>query len=521
MELHTLGARELVAGMQRGELGSRELVEALQARARRLEPALGALVVPRWEQALEEARERDEERARGQLRGPLHGLPLTIKESIDLEGTASTLGMRARLGHRADRDAVVVALARRLGAVVIGKTNVPQTLLSGMDTDNRVYGRTVNPWNRERVPGGSSGGEAAALASGISALGIGTDIGGSIRLPACFCGVAGLRPTVHRWSNVGSRTAIAGQETIRSQIGPMARSAADVAFLFAALDPRAQAEHDPAVAPLAVPEPDSVSLRGLRVGFYDDDGFVTPAASVRRAVGEAVEALRDAGAELVPLQPVAPDEVALLMFAVLTADGQRTLARALDGEDVIEPLRTTWRVGRMPPAARALLASVLRARGESRVGRLLEVIGRKGVDELWALTARRNELQLRELESWRRAQVEAVVCPAAPVPAARHGEGRDFALALEYTFRYNVLNFPAGVVPVTRVRADETRRGVCVDRLDRRAAAIEDGSEGLPIGVQVVGKPWREHVVLAVMMAIEARARRAIGFPWTPIDPMP
>ena len=141
---------------------------------------------------------------------------------MDTEGVPSSLGMKSRLGHAAREDAVTVRLARDAGAIVIGKTNIPQTLLSPMETTNFIWGTTNNPWKLSHGPGGSSGGEGAVIASGQSALGIGTDIGGSVRFPAGFCGVVGMKPTLHRWSNIGSRTAIVGQEVIRSQIGPLA-----------------------------------------------------------------------------------------------------------------------------------------------------------------------------------------------------------------------------------------------------------------------------------------------------------
>src|SRR5690606_16320015 len=166
------------------------------------------------------------------------------------------------------------------------------------------FGVTRNPWNLDRVPGGSSGGEAAAVAAGLSPLGIGTDIGGSIRIPAHFCGLFGFKPTLDRWSNRGSHSGLPGQEIVRSQIGCLARSAGDVAMLWRALDPVAQSAADPRVPPLPAADPAAVDVAGLRIGYVEGDPFLEPVPALRRAVQSARDALEKAGATLVPHRPV-------------------------------------------------------------------------------------------------------------------------------------------------------------------------------------------------------------------------
>jgi fatty acid amide hydrolase len=520
VSIHTLAAHELAARLARREISSVEIVRALFARIDELDAGVVGYVHVRREEALAEAERADEARARGEATGALHGLPISVKESVDVAGLPSTLGMRARRDRIAARDAVVVRLARAEGAIVLGKTNVPQTLLSPMETTNHLWGTSRNPWNRDRATGGSSGGEGVVLASGTSVLGIGTDLGGSIRLPAAFCGVAGLKPTAYRWSNVGSNTAIAGQEVFRSQIGPMARTAADVAMLLRALDSPKHSAFDPFVAPAPIGDPAAVDVARLRIGVYDDDGVVAAAPAVRRAVREAADGLRGAGATVVDFRPPNGDEPVFLVFRVAGSDGLATLARSLGGEPVIDPISLLWRMGRLPRPIRKTVAALLRARGEPRVARIVEAGGRKGVDDLWAMTARRARLQIEEQEAWTAAGIDAVVCPAHATTAGPHGTSKDFTLGFSYAARYNMLNLPAGVVPVTRVRPDEARpRQGATDRIDRRASQIDAASAGLPVAVQVVARPWREDVVLAVMSAVEAAARGARDFPATPIDP--
>lgn len=186
-----LSAVQMADMVVRGDVSAAELVEAHIERIEQVNPALNAVVVRRYEQARAEAQETDKRRARGESLGPLGGVPITIKESIDVAGTPSTFGLPWRANTLAECDEAHVAQMKAAGAVILGKTNVAQQLLYA-ESDNPLYGRTNNPWNPERTAGGSSGGEGAIIAAGGSLLGLGTDIGGSVRFPAAFCGIASL-----------------------------------------------------------------------------------------------------------------------------------------------------------------------------------------------------------------------------------------------------------------------------------------------------------------------------------------
>lgn len=518
MRIHELEATELLSKLSSGELTSRAIVEALLARRREVEPRINAFVLERRE-VLDEADAADAARARGQLRGPLHGLPITIKENVDVAGTDSTLGMRARARRPAEHDAVLVDALRNAGALLLGKTNVPQLLLA-QETENAVFGVTNNPWNVDRVPGGSSGGEGAAVAAGMSPLGIGTDIGGSIRIPAHFCGVVGFKPTLDRWSNRGSQGAVKGQEVVRSQIGCLARSVADVELLWRVLDPRTQAHLDPLVPPLAPGEPADVSLRGLTIGCFDDDPFLEPVASLRRAVARAREVLEARGAKVVSHRSIASEEIIFTWLAALSADGGQTIDRALAGEAISPQLKPSRLLMQLPDAARRAASRLTGSLGEKRVAQLLSCLGEKRVADYWEITQRRTALRLQEFDSWRRADLDAVICPPHVVPALGHRESSDFTLSVGSEFRWTLLNFPAAVVPVTRARAEEVGRyGPGNDRVEKKVAAIDRKSSGLPVGVQVVALPYREDVLLAVMRALHDGVRHDKDFPRTPVEP--
>ncbi len=503
--------------LDEGRVTSREIVEDLHQRADEVEPRVNAYAHEFRSRALKEADERDAARKKGEPLGALHGIPLSVKESVDTAGVATTCGMRARRDERPTRNAVVVKLALEQGAILLGKTNVPQTLLAPFETTNELFGTTNNPWNMGRGPGGSSGGEGAAIASGTSVLGIGTDVGGSIRSPASLCGIYGLKPTVGRWSRIGSAGALPGQEFVPPMIGPMGRSTDDLILLMRALDRPEHYARDRRIPPLPFRAPEELDTGSLTIGYYDDDGFLTPAASVLRAVEEAAGLLADAGVTIKRVRPPNVHEMVELFFAGMSSDGMVTLLRCLDGEPVVQPLRTVAMANRAPKQARAGLARVARMMGEARTANLLEALGEKRISEMWSLTDRRNRVRQEEMAFWDREGIDLLLTPSLATPAVPHGLSHDFTLGIVNLCRFNLLDQPAGVVPITRVRVDETRRENPRDRVEKRAAEIEAQSVGLPVGVQLVGRPWAEPEVLAMMRLLESKARERDGYPVVPV----
>ncbi len=501
-------------------VSSREIVEDLHRRADEVEPRVNAFAHEFRQAALDAADACDKARANDDSNlGPLHGLPVSIKESVDTAGVPTTLGMKARQGANATQDAVVVKLTLEAGAFVLGKTNVPQTLLAPLETTNEVFGTTNNPWNLGRGPGGSSGGEGAAIAAGTSVLGVGTDVGGSIRSPAALCGVYGIKPTVGRWSNRGSAGVIPGQEFIQPQIGPMGRSTDDLILYMRALAGPKHIECDRSMPPVPFVDPDEIDVPKLRIGFYDDDGYLTPAASVQRAVTEAAGLLQDAGLSVTRVRPPNVEEIVEMFFKALSGVGMDTVVEAMDGEAFIQPLRTVARAGRAPKRVRAGLAKVARMMGETRMAGVLSSLGEKRTGELWKLAARRNAIRHEEMAFWDREQVDVIITPALVTPAVPHGTSHDFTLAFVNLARYNLLDLPAGVVPISRVRVDETRRPNPSDRVEKRAAEIEAQSVGLPLGVQLVARPRSEGVLLAAMRKLEELARAKGSYPNVPVTP--
>src|SRR5215471_11992163 len=257
-----------------GAITPAELVEEHLRQIAKRNPALNAFVTIRAEEALEEARALD----RGDARGLLFGAPVTVKDSFDIGGMPTRVGSLSRPDVPAAEDATVVARLRRAGAIVLGRTNTPE-LLASYDTDNRITGRTNNPWNLERTPGGSSGGEAAAIAAYCSPGGIASDGGGSIRIPAHFCGIAGLKPTPGRIPGTGHTPMLGNPAGLLTSVGPMARNAKDLRLLFSAL--AGYDSHDPFSVPVPLREP---RLGQMRIGVWDQFYTVPVHAEIKQAV---------------------------------------------------------------------------------------------------------------------------------------------------------------------------------------------------------------------------------------------
>src|SRR5579862_5983747 len=276
----------LMAGMVRDRAVSPvELVESHLAQIAAQNPRLNAFVVVLAEEARAAARLAEIAVMRGASLGLLHGVPVTVKDSFDVAGLPTLCGSKFRLGHRAAEDAAAVARMRGAGAIVLGKTNCPE-FLSNYETDNYLTGRSNNPWDLERTPGGSSGGESAAIASFCSAGGIGSDGGGSVRIPAHFCGIAALKPTPGRVSAAGHFPRIANPGGLLGVAGPMARNAQDLQRLFSVL--AGYDTQDPFSAPVPLRAP---AMDGLKIGLMEQFYDVPLQPAMRRAVAAAARAI--------------------------------------------------------------------------------------------------------------------------------------------------------------------------------------------------------------------------------------
>ena len=510
-------AADLARMIASGEVTSVAAVEAHIARIEEVNSRLNAVIWKRYTLAREEARRADDAVSRGESLGVLHGVPITIKEAFGLAGSPATYGLRSRIGAVASEDDVYVSRLRNAGAIVLGKTNVAQLLLY-IESDNPVYGRTNNPWDLTRTPGGSSGGEAAIIAAGGSPLGLASDIGGSIRVPAAFCGLAGMKPTAGRLPDATYFGLSRGEQAIVSQAGILARTVTDVELGIRVLG----AGHDvreESTPPLG--DPSSVDISRLRVAYYSDDGTLEPAPAVQRAVNEAAGVLAGRGAQVTLWRPPEVLQAVDIFFGVLSADGGRGAREFLRGNPVDPRIGLLIRLAGLPRPALAAAGFMLGLAGQRSPAALARNFGHRDTLHYWKLVEAQAAYRSRfseGLETDDGGPFDLIVCPATALPAFQHGGSKDLVVAGGYAVLYNVLGYPTGIVPVTRVQAgEESRRKRSRDPMERAARLAEQGSAGLPVGVQIVARPWHEHVAFAAMRAIEEAVSGRPDVPSVPI----
>lgn len=449
--LYYSSALALADAIRNREVSSEEVVEACLERIRAVNGDLNAVFQLQEDAALARAREADAASARGEVLGRLHGVPMTIKDSFDTAGVVSTGGTKGRATFVPESDATVVARLLGAGAILLGKTNTPEFTLS-FETSNLVYGMTNNPYDLAYSPGGSSGGAAAIVAAGGAPFDIGSDYGGSIRLPAHFCGIAGIKPSEGRVPRTGHIYPFGGIQDSFQQIGPLARTVDDLPVL---LELIAGPDYvDPGVMPLRWNHPDQVELGDLRVSFHTDNGIAEPTVDTRETVTGVAQRLSEVVRLVDEARPTGVEQT-MDLFPLYRWDGGAAVSRLLAEAGTKESS-----LRRDPSTADAAVGgSALNA------------------TELDALIARWYAFR-SGMHSFM-SDFDAIVCPVNSAPARVHGPSMDELEGFSYTITYNLTGWPGAVV----------RAGT--------------SPEGLPIGVQIVARPGREDVALRIAKHVE------------------
>jgi amidase len=453
-ELVSQSATSLAALIRERSVSPVEVVDAYLRRIEEVNPKLNAIVTVAAD-VREKASQAEAAIMRGELIGPLHGVPLTIKDTIETAGLRTTGGSTLRAEFIPERDAPAVARLKAAGAIILGKTNTAEMAMD-YTADNPVFGRTNNPHDLSLTPGGSSGGEAAAIASCLSPGGIGSDLAGSVRIPAHFCGIAGLKPTVGSVPGAGQFPPNTGPYALGASIGPMARTVGDLRLLFSVLSGKEIAADGP-------------SVPGLRVAYYSDDGVVPVTGETRSAVEKAAGALADAGLVTEQTRPPGVELGHELWLQLFARASVVQLRKVYSGREDLGGDFVRWRLrtadDKPPPSLDEYLSS-------------------------WLERDRLRELLL----DWM-AATPLLLAPVGATPAYPHGTlklrvaERTFNTfrAFSYSQAFNVFDLPVAVVPV----------GCAAD--------------GLPIGVQIIGRPFAEETVLAAAAILETAFGRHFG----------
>lgn len=451
---------EIVESVRSKKISPVEVVEAHLGRAKALHSKLNAFVHLDERGARERARAAEDAVMRGAALGPLHGVPVTVKSCIDVAGWRCSAGSVLRKDYVAQQDSVLVDRLKKAGAILLGNTNTPEFLMN-YETDNLVSGKTSNPWNLSYSAGGSSGGEAAAIAAGCSAGGVGSDGGGSIRVPAHFCGICGLKPTPGRVPATGHFPPCGGAFTWIGVVGPMARTVAELRSLFQVM--QGPDAGDPMSARVAFRDVDDAELKGLRIGIVESDALGRATPDTQAAVLVTANHLAARGFAMEPLRLEGLERALELWWFFFGPVVAHIFAPSVCGrEELLSPLFQDYvKYAQVPEPLT--------------------------VDQLLAACAERDALRGEILRQM--SDVPILISPVSSKLAFRHGEGtwrsgaeQCYRDTMRFSQWLNLTGLPGATIPV----------GV--------------SPEGLPIGIQVIGRPHEEELVLAVAEEIE-RAR--------------
>ncbi|KAK5657121.1 hypothetical protein OQA88_3649 [Cercophora sp. LCS_1] len=446
------------------------------------------------------------------LKGPLAGIPVSLKDTVIVGGYDATVGYSSFVGNATVEDGPMVRLLKDAGAVPYVKTNCPITLLS-FESANDVWGTTGNAWNGAYTSGGSTGGESALLAMG-GRIGVGSDVAGSVRVPAHWGGCWSLRCATGRWPKAGIRTSMPGQEGVPSVYSPMAGSLGDLRGFMRAVVGMEPWKYDGTCHPIPwrAGVEKEVEGKSLRVGVLRSDGVVDPSPACARALGMVEEALKRDGCEIVEVSPPDMYEALRLASLLLNADGcQMFESFRRPGEWLDEGARQMKRLMSLPGPLRWLYYLWVKyVRRDDVWAGLVKNWRAQTAYENWQLVRDREAYRTKWFEWWNAQKLDVMIAPPNATPAVPHKGMYDAVSSCGYTFLFNLLDYTTGVLPITHV--DETLDKLPKDFNIKKLNGIARGAykhydaermHGLPVGVQVVGRRLEEEKVLAIMQRIE------------------
>ncbi|XP_052095451.1 vitamin D3 hydroxylase-associated protein-like isoform X2 [Mytilus californianus] len=499
----SLSFKELQAELQSGKLSAVDVLNVYQIKALEVDKRTNCITEIVWE-AEETALQLDLD---SKKKGPLYGIPVSIKETYTMPGYPCTGGMMFYFDDPVTEENILVQVLKKQGAIPFVRTNVPQTLMT-FECSNSLYGTTGNPYDPTRIPGGSSGGEAALIGGGGSILGMGGDIGGSLRIPAHMAGCCSLKPSGGRLSRRGQNKFNKGETLVQAQTGPMAAEVDGLVNCMRCLLVPEMFTLDPAVPPIPFREEIFTGKHKLTIGFYIDDGNLKAVPACQRAVLEVKAILESQGHTLVPFKPVDVHRMVALFLKSVFADGGKSYVNVLE-KDIVDPsLRRIRFAFGLPHWFRKLFSYVAKIITKDQFTYLLiqSGCGVESVTEYWDLAMNIESYRTDFLKKWRDNKLDAVICPGFAFTAVPSGRVTDVTGGVTYTNLYNLLDYTAGTLKVTNVTQadlDNFKHYPSNTWMEKNIKKFAEGSKGLPVGVQFVGLSYQEELVLRLMKEVE------------------
>lgn len=504
-----LTALEIRDGIRQGRFTAMEVLKAFQQRAVKMHRQVNCLVEP-----VKEAEADAAAVDAGKKEGLLAGLPISIKDNVGIKNYSSTTGAVKHLLDTSRIDAALIQILRRHGAVIFARSNQPQLGLS-VESSNPIYGQVLNPHDHKRTPGGSSSGEGALVGSGASVLGLGSDIGGSVRTPATWSGCCTIKATAERISHLGMEDLISvGDSCIKVTWGPMTRDIDSLTLMMRALWDGSMHDIDPISPPVTFNEQVFSSTKPLKIAYYYDNGDFAPAPVCRRAVDMAIKELKQQGHQLFEWCPPGAATAHLLEYQVLFCDAGEEILELMKNDRIDPCFQGVYDVLKLPKAAKLARAQMLKNKDANTAALLEASCGTGSVSGYFKLEGKVLKYRRKVLTEMKQKGIDAIICPPTAFPALPFGNSLLSVTGCWYNMIYNVLNFPSGVVRMTKQSQEDIKAlddyEIRDDRHAKVRELIKDG-EGLPCGVMVTAATWNDEQVLRVMKELEKAADYVIS----------
>ena len=508
---------ELKQGLASGLFTSEEVMLTYIHRTIEIGLPLEAVTDVNFEEALRIARDCDRQRREGKATGLLHGIPISVKDNFHMKGFDATCGMTAHCFQPSEEDSVHVQAVRLQGGIPFVKSNIPFAVVA-LDSSNKLWGNVKNPWKQNRTAGGSSGGEAALVATACSPLGLANDLAGSIRFPSSVNGLYGFMCSPERGNTTGENNIIRRHggrylPYFWSRAGPIGRSVEDLVLMMKTLWSEEVFDMDRLIPRLPFNDSLYQEKGPVVIALVENSAWELPTC-VKRALYEATAALQSLGHRVVKVD-INLAEVTRNLFEILTAGDLWTLMGKVKGSEPWPPAaQRKVDIAALPGLVKKLIYAALRLSGSGKLVDVIQGLGVKSSYELMAILSKRTELIRKVIGQLQAVGAQALLMPAAITPAPIIGKGEKVEFANIYMFAVAHLTFPAGAVPVTVVKEDEqTYEAARGDVVSEGIAEAVAGSVGLPVGVQIAALPFQDELCLRLMREVEG----VIAFKCTPL----